>query len=337
MRALLVALLLAGCNTPRDPVVGWIDQHLIPLGAADDLAPLGSLLGGRAVVAMGETTHGTKEFFELKGRVFRWLVEHDSFQTLAMEMEPGPAAAVDAYLQTGQGDLDALVRGTYFFFEAREIVALLAWMRHHNETAATKVHLVGIDLTDAQKATVATKCGERAGCKVVMRDGLMADNVLARGAGTFVWAHNGHVAHFAAQDGWKPMGQLLREALGERYYAIAFEFDEGGFVAPAGGALPVLRTRTLPRRVVAEYVLQPAPPDALAHVFAQARRDVYFVELTALTPPVAALFADNRNLQSYGALDPPAARRYESYAPLDACFDAVVFVRRTHGYTWPAD
>jgi len=32
---------------------------------------------------------------------------------------------------------------------------------------------------------------------------------------------------------------------------------------------------------------------------------------------------------------PRAGRQYEEYAPLHEAFDGVVFVKRTHGYTFP--
>ena len=83
------AALVAGCTTPasspragasekptpKDPVVAWLDSELVPLGQPDSLEPLSKVLGSRAVVAMGEATHGPKEFFELKHRFLRNLVE----------------------------------------------------------------------------------------------------------------------------------------------------------------------------------------------------------------------------------------------------------------------
>jgi erythromycin esterase-like protein len=324
--------------TPKDPLLSWLDGHLVPLDTEAGVATVAKALAPHAVVAAGEATHGTKQFFELKHRLFRQLVEQHGFRTLAMEMDHRAAAAVDAYLQSGSGDLEALVRGSYFFFEAREIVALLRWMRQHNETSARKVRFFGFDLQEEQKVVVQRQCGDRSGCRVFMRDGFMAENVLAQGGGTFVWAHNGHIAHFEAADGWRPMGYYLREKLAAGYYAVVLEFDEGGFIAPAGGELPTRRQRTIPHlgdRRVAEYVLPAAPPEALAHLFARARADDWFVDLGDADEGLRRFFEDNRKLQSYGAVPPKAGRNYEAYAPLHESFDGLIFVSRTDGYTFP--
>lgn len=341
---LAVVLAFAGCThvpapeAELDPVVAWLDAHLTSVDDPTGLDRIADLLAKHPVVALGEATHGTKQFFEIKGRLFQALVTRGNFTTLAMELDPRAAERVDEHLQTGRGELEALVRGSYFFFEAQEIVELLRWMRSHNQTGAPKVRLVGIDLTEPQKEEVARRCADRAGCRAVMRDGFMAENVAALGPRTLVWAHNGHVAHFTAADGWRPMGDYLRERLGPGYFAIALEMNEGGFIAPAGGGLPVRRRRVLDHlggREVAEYVLPPAPPEALSHHFAKARAPDWFVDLREVDSGMKAFFWGNRNLQSYGALAPRASRQYEAYAPLHEAFDGLLFFRKTEGYRFP--
>lgn len=65
-----------------------------------------------------------------------------------------------------------------------------------------------------------------------VRDGYMAENVKqllgnhgadARG---FIWAHNNHVAK---NNDRSNMGYILKEAYGEKYYSIGFEFGKGTF------------------------------------------------------------------------------------------------------------
>ncbi len=297
--------------------------------------PVADLIGHHAVVAAGESTHGTAEFFALKQQLFVALVQTQGFRTLAMELTPEAAASIDEHLQTGAGDLSARVLGSYFFMEAEEIVALLAWMRAYNESHSEPVHLRGFDLDAQQRQLVDERCAERRGCRVVMRDHFMAQNVLKIGGGTMVWAHNGHVAHFEADDGWIPMGQHLRAALGSDYYAIAFEFSEGTFVAPAGGELPASDVRAIPHLggfEVAEYRLGPAPAQALAAHFARVSEPRFFVELGEMAEPVRSAWATNRRLHSYGAFAPGLARHYEAYAPLPEAFDALIFVREASAY-----
>lgn len=315
------------------PVETWLREAALPLDTPASFERVAETFDGADVVGLGEATHGTHEFFAIKAALFRALVETGRFETLAMELEPEAAARIDAVLQGANGDLRALSRGSYFFLEADAIVELLEWMRAYNVQTEHRVRVVGIDLDASQREIVKTQCGDRAGCRTVLRDMAMAENVQALGSGVVLWAHNGHVAHFASDDGWRPLGQLLREALAERYRSVAFEFAYGGFVAPAGGALPVRRTfESSTGRAMAEYELGAPPPEALGHALDHGPSESWFVPLTSLPDPVAALFEDNRNLHSYGALPPPAERRYETYPPLPELFDALIFVRETRGY-----
>ena len=337
----------ASANT--DPVVAWLDRTLVPLTArvnapVDDIAPIGRWFADKRVVAMGEATHGTKEFFDLKARFFRYLVTEHGFRTLAMEMRRAESEAVDTYLKTGAGDPRELVRGSYFFFDAMEIVELIEWMRSYNErvTTAKQLSFFGFDVPGTPAADkIDASCGDRRGCRVVLRDGFMAHHIKERMAqtdgGFFVWAHNGHIADFEKADGWKPMGHYLRKHLGVAYYAIAFEFYRGGFIAPGGGALPTRRSRTLAHlngRVVSEYLLPPAPRGSVAHRFAQARAHTYFVSLADPPSPARAFFADHLRLHTYGSAPPSPERSYEAYAPLHTIFDAMIFVHTTNGYTF---
>ena len=62
-----------------------LDSLIHPLSGAspelnhDDLQPL-SYLGSSRIVGLGEATHGTKEFFQLKHRIFKYLVENHGFK-----------------------------------------------------------------------------------------------------------------------------------------------------------------------------------------------------------------------------------------------------------------
>lgn len=323
----------APATVVASPVESWLHEAAISLDAPASYVRVAETFDGADVVGLGEATHGTHEFFAIKAAVFRALVETGRFQTLAMELEPEAAGRIDAVLQGADGDLRALSRGSYFFLEADAIVELLEWMKAYNAQAEHRVRVVGIDLDASQKELVQTQCGDRAGCRTVLRDMAMAENVQALGTGVVLWAHNGHVAHFASDDGWRPLGQLLRDALADRYRAVAFEFAHGGFVAPAGGALPVRRTfESSTGRAMAEYELGPPPPEALGHALDHGPAETWFVPLTNLPEPVTALFEDNRNLHNYGAMPPPAERRYEIYPPLPQLFDALIFVRETRGY-----
>ncbi|WP_055556934.1 erythromycin esterase family protein [Streptomyces sp. NBRC 110028] len=93
------------------------------------LSPATRLLG------LGEPTHGVEAFPELRNELFRHLVEHEGYRSIAIEGDCLAALAADAYVAGGPGTLDdAMGRGFSHGFGAspanRE---LLRWMRAHNE------------------------------------------------------------------------------------------------------------------------------------------------------------------------------------------------------------
>lgn len=57
----------------------WTRSHAIPLGTVeaghgfDDIEKLGEIVGNAHIVALGEATHGTREFFQLKHRIIEFL------------------------------------------------------------------------------------------------------------------------------------------------------------------------------------------------------------------------------------------------------------------------
>lgn len=128
--------------TPRaaDPVPA-IERAAHPLrstgpgGDAGDLRPLGRMVGDASVVGLGEATHGSHEFFTMKDRVFRYLVEEKGFTTFAQEVSWTTGLRFDAYVRGGDGDVRELVHQELAKtpWDTEEYVELLTWMRAYNE------------------------------------------------------------------------------------------------------------------------------------------------------------------------------------------------------------
>ena len=118
-----------------------------------DLRPLAKPLGDAAVVGMGEATHGSREFFELKHRVFRFLVEELGCRSFAIEANFSEALAVDDYVARGEGDPREALDGMYFWtWDTEEVLAMVEWMREFNEGRPLddRVRFYGFDLQFTQ-------------------------------------------------------------------------------------------------------------------------------------------------------------------------------------------
>ncbi|MFJ1791411.1 erythromycin esterase family protein [Kitasatospora griseola] len=120
-----------------------------PGGRSSDLAALGDLIGDTPVVGLGEATHGSHEFFTLKHRVFRYLVEEHGFTAFALEASWTAGLEIDEFLQGGDGDArrvaDRALAGSPWHRE--EFAELIGWMREHNRRNPHRpVHFLGDDL-----------------------------------------------------------------------------------------------------------------------------------------------------------------------------------------------
>lgn len=94
------------------------------------------------VVALGEATHGNREFQELKLEVLQNLVRNNGCRALAMELDFGEALAFDAYIQGGAGEARALAASlSYPIYHTQQIAELIDWMRGYNQTAPEEERL----------------------------------------------------------------------------------------------------------------------------------------------------------------------------------------------------
>ena len=136
------------------PIVESLDTITHPLDKSpldltdEDLVSL-SYLSGCKIVGLGEATHGTKEFFQLKHRIFKYLVEHHGFRIFAFECDMGESYYIDRYITAGEGDIDDIMINKMHFWTWRteEVKSLLLWMKEYNKDKSDEdeIHLIGVD------------------------------------------------------------------------------------------------------------------------------------------------------------------------------------------------
>ncbi|WP_411143994.1 erythromycin esterase family protein [Streptomyces sp. x-80] len=147
----------ASASAVASAPVRALDRIAHPLRSAEpgtgtaDLRALGMMVGDAKVVGVGEATHGSHEFFALKDRLFRYLVEQKGFTTFTLEVSWSAGLRIDDYLQRGDGDRDArqvvheTMAGTPW--DREEFVTLVRWMRDHNRRHPDRpVHFLGDDI-----------------------------------------------------------------------------------------------------------------------------------------------------------------------------------------------
>lgn len=125
--------------------------HLATLQAGhgfDDLHPFAHVVGDARIVALGEATHGTREFFLLKHRLVEFLVAELGFNVFAIEANWPESEVVNEYVLYGKGDPAAALAGLRFWtWDTEEVLALIEWMRSWNarQGQVRPVRFAGID------------------------------------------------------------------------------------------------------------------------------------------------------------------------------------------------
>ncbi|MEZ3164681.1 erythromycin esterase family protein [Halorubrum sp. RMP-47] len=137
------------------PPTESLTDHTVSLGTADPAAslpergPLRDRLADAAVVGLGEATHGTREFFELKGQFIRHMVAELDCRLVALEANFPETLAVNEYIVHGEGDPEAALDGIYFWtWNVEAVRDLIEWLRAFNAERPPddRVRFHGVDV-----------------------------------------------------------------------------------------------------------------------------------------------------------------------------------------------
>lgn len=164
MRMLSAALFLCVSAAAQDqPVTEWIRTNAIRLqtpvaghGFAD-MQPLKKVIGDARIVSLGEATHGTREFFQLKHRMLEFLATEMGFSIFSIEANMPEAYKLNDYVLNGTGDPVKLIKGMYFWtWDTQEVLDMVLWMREFNKSGKGRVEFTGFDMqTPAVAAGIA--------------------------------------------------------------------------------------------------------------------------------------------------------------------------------------
>ena len=113
------------------PGIWRLDGH-DPALPAGDLEPLRQIIGKASVVGLGEAVHTSGGFYQMKDRVFRFLVEGMGFRAFAIESPWTNADRVSAYVQSCEGSPEEALKGLFGVWQSTEVRDLVQWMCEWN-------------------------------------------------------------------------------------------------------------------------------------------------------------------------------------------------------------
>ncbi|HEX9943884.1 MAG TPA: erythromycin esterase family protein [Thermoanaerobaculia bacterium] len=145
---------------PSRQAVAWLRSEAIPFTTVeaengfDDLQPLKRLIGGARIVALGEQTHGTREFFQMKHRLVEFLASEMGFTLFSIEANMPEAYRVNDYILSGKGDPRELLKGMYYWtWNTQEVLDMIEWMRRFNQSGKGRILFTGFDMQHTRVAS----------------------------------------------------------------------------------------------------------------------------------------------------------------------------------------
>lgn len=122
-------------------------------GDSTDYDALLELARGRDLILLGEATHGTAEFYRMRGEITLRLIAEQGFDTVAIEGDWPDAWRIDRYVQGDGTDdassaLDDFERFPVWMWRNREVCDFIAALRGINVTRPqqNRVGVYGLDL-----------------------------------------------------------------------------------------------------------------------------------------------------------------------------------------------
>ena len=105
------------------------------------------MIGNARIVSLGEATHGSREFFQLKHRMLEFLATEMGFTIFSIEANMPEAYRLNDYVLNGNGDPAKLIKGMYFWtWDTQEVLDMVLWMREFNKSGKGRVQFTGFDM-----------------------------------------------------------------------------------------------------------------------------------------------------------------------------------------------
>ena len=126
-------------------------------------------IGDARIVGLGESTHGTREIFQMKHRLFEFLVGGKWASPSSASRPSYPdCIAINDYVLRGEGDPVVALNGQGFWtWDTEEVLGLIKWMRAYNEDPSheAKLFFYGYDMQNFTPAgDVRDRGGEISRC-----------------------------------------------------------------------------------------------------------------------------------------------------------------------------
>ena len=162
---IVTLILIIFCNSclfsQNNAIVKAINENAFQLNDSDpniDIdkdAKLDSIFNKVRIFGFGEATHGTKEFFNLKFKFFKYLVKNQGVRNFAIEASYANCIAINNYIKGQKNDPKELLKNIGFWiWNTQEVLELIEWMKKYNvdKIQSNQINFYGIDIMDCSNS-----------------------------------------------------------------------------------------------------------------------------------------------------------------------------------------
>ncbi|MDX1688798.1 MAG: protein-L-isoaspartate(D-aspartate) O-methyltransferase, partial [Candidatus Promineifilaceae bacterium] len=137
---------------PTTPELIAREAEPIPAIETADLDGLLDRIGDARVVLLGEASHGTAEFYDMRARITRELIARQGFNVVAVEADWPDAMRINQYVTDTEVQAAAerpFTRFPAWMWANAQVLAFVEWLRRYNDhfdQAEEQVGFYGLDL-----------------------------------------------------------------------------------------------------------------------------------------------------------------------------------------------
>lgn len=143
-----------------DKAVNWINENAIKIEDANPDTNLTIFnnnipqkFADAKIFGFGETTHQGKEFFDIKTKFFKYLVENQDVKVFIIEDSYTSEAGINEWISGGKGNAETIANNfSIGFWYCKEVVNLLEWMRSYNfnKPKDEQIKFYGMDIQNVK-------------------------------------------------------------------------------------------------------------------------------------------------------------------------------------------
>lgn len=109
------------------------------------------------LIALGEASHGNKEFQELRLDIFKNLVKNNRVRAFGLEADFSEGILIDKYIKNPESKANPLDYFSFSIYKTDEMRNLIEWMKEYNKTHEDKLSFYGFDMQNPEKLAPSIK------------------------------------------------------------------------------------------------------------------------------------------------------------------------------------